>query len=220
MARSEVRLIADSIAVEFERLVSAERSAGRLPPAGVSMAEGQIGHPVVLDAGKASELVQVAARRASGLFRPSKRTEVVWVDGDSELAVSLVGLRVAFADGLVRVLIPVRCDQTGPQIVEVDFAVGSPKSPAGLFASTYRDPIGPELIVTAWGEALVAFAWQCLLGLLTGVAGATGKDARGNVLVPVEASATAHGLQVVPMARHRFYGSSGLQPTPTRRVQT
>ena len=184
------------------------------------MAEGQIGHPVVLDPGKASELVRVAARRAAGLFRPSKRTEVVWVDGDSELAVGLVELRVAFADGLVRVMIPVRCDQTGPQTVEVDFAVGSPKAPAGLFASTYRDPIGPELIVTAWGEALVAFAWQCLLGLVTGVAGATGKDARGNVLVPVEASATAKGLQIVPMARHRFYGSSGLRPTPTRRVPT
>jgi hypothetical protein len=182
------------------------------------MDEGVIGYPVFVEAKQASELVRVAARHASGLFRATKRTEVVWVDGDSELAVSLVELRIELADGLVRVLIPVRCDQTGAQMVEVDFAIGSPDAPAGLFASTYRDPIGPELIVPAWGEALVAFAWECLLGLVTGIAGATGKDARGNVLVPVEASASERGLQIVPMARHRFYGSSGLRSTPTPRA--
>jgi hypothetical protein len=206
--------------VEFERLVSAERRAGRLPPAEVAMDEGAIGHPVFVEAKQASELMRVAALRASGFFHATKRTEVVWVDGASELAVGLVELRVAFADGLVRVLIPVRCDQTGQQTVEVDFAVGSPKAPAGLFASTYRDPIGPEPIVTAWGEALVAFAWECLLGLVTGIAGATGKDTRGNVLVPVEATATKRGLQIVPMARHRFYGSSGLRPAPAGRTRT
>jgi hypothetical protein len=182
------------------------------------MGEGVTGQPVAVKAGQASELVRVAARRAAGLFHATKRTEVVWVDGDSELAVSLVELRVELADGLVRVLIPVRCDQTGSQIVEVDFAVGSPNAPAGLFASTFRDPIGPELIVTNWGEALVAFAWECMLGLVTGIAGATGKDARGNVLVPVEASASKGALQIVPMARHRFYGSSGLRSTPARRA--
>jgi hypothetical protein len=215
-----VLLIAGSIAVEFERLVSSERRAGRLPPAEVAMDEGVIGHPVLVESGQASELMRVAARRAAGLFHATKRTEVVWVDGDSELAVSLTELRVELADGLVRVFMPVRCDQTGPQVIEVDFAIGSPDAPAGLFASTYRDPIGPELIVTAWGEALVAFAWECVLGLVAGVAGATGKDARGNVLVPVEASASRGGLEIVPMARHRFYGSSGLRATPARRVPT
>lgn len=210
--------IADSVAPEFERLVSAERRAGRLPPAEVALDEGVVGHPVLVEARQASELLRVAALRASGLFHPTKRTEVVWVNGDSELAVSLVELRVQLADGLVRVRIPVRCDQTGSQTVQVDFAVGSPAAPAGLFASTYRDPIGPGAIVTAWGEALVAFAWECVLGLVTGIAGATGKDARGNVLVPVELSASRRGLEIVPMARHRFYGSSGLRSTPARRA--
>lgn len=204
--------------MEFERLVNAERRAGRLPPAKPAMDEGVIGHAVSVDAGQASELVRVAAKRAAGLFHATKRTEVVWVDGHSELAVNVAELRVELADGLVRVLIPVRCDQTGPRTVEVDFAVGSPRAPAGLFASTYSDPIGPELIVTAWGEALVAFAWECVIGLVTGIAGATGKDARGNVLVPVEASASKRGLQIVPMARHRFYGSSGIRSTPSRRA--
>jgi len=182
------------------------------------MDEGEIGPTVMIEAGKVSELVQVAAKRAVGLYRPTKRTEVVWVEGDSELAVNLVDLRVKLADGLIRVLIPVRCDQTGPQMVEVDFAIGSPAEPAGLFAATYRDPFGPELVVATWSGALVAFAWACLLGVMTGIAGATGKDARGNVLVPVEASASAHGLQIVPMARHRFYGASGLHPTATTRA--
>jgi hypothetical protein len=66
------------------------------------------------------------------------------------------------------------------------------------------------VVVRAWGENLVAFAWQCLLGLVSGVSGAVGKDGRGNVLVPAELVANADGLRVVPMARHRFAGSTGL----------
>lgn len=207
-----------SVAIEFERLVAAERRAGRLAPAPVAMDEGTRGQAVTVDPKQASELVRVAARRASGFVRATRRTEVVWVDGDSELAVVFARMRVSFADGLVRVLIPLRCDQTGAQTVEIDFAMGSPSAPRGLFAATYGEPIGPELIVSAWGDALVAFAWECLLGLLTGVAGATGKDARGNVLVPVDAAASPRGLEIMPMARHRFSGSSTLRPTPARRM--
>jgi hypothetical protein len=150
------------------------------------------------------------------LFHATKRTEVVWVAGDSELAVSLSELSVKFADGLILVLIPVRCDQTGSQLIEIAFVVGSPNQPAGLYASTYRRPNGPELIVSTWGESLVALAWQCVLGLVAGVAGAVGKDKRGNVLVPVEIMASERGLQIVPMARHRFAGSSGLKATTTK----
>jgi hypothetical protein len=36
--------------------------------------------------------VRVAARHASGLFHTTKRTEVVWVDGDSELAVEALDI--------------------------------------------------------------------------------------------------------------------------------
>ena len=32
-------------------------------------------------------------------------------------------------------------------------------------------------VAETWGDALVAFAWQCVLGLVTGIAGATGKKA-------------------------------------------
>jgi hypothetical protein len=179
------------------------------------MAAGDVSHPVIVESGQASELLRIAARRAVGLLRPTKRTEVVWVDGDSELAVSLTDLHVKIDTGLILVAIPVRCDQTGSALVEVFFAVGSPDDPAGLYASTFRRPNGPPLIVGAWGQALVAFAWQCVLGMVSGIAGATGKDDRGNVLVPAELVASQRGIQIVPMARHRFAGSSGLRP-PTK----
>lgn len=208
--------MADLIAPEFSRFVTAERRASRLPAAPGPMAAGEVSHPVTVEDNQASELLRVAAKRATGLFRPTKRTEVVWVNGDSELAVNLVDLHVKLADGLIWVIIPVRCDQTGNALVEVVFAVGSPRQPSGLYASTYRRPNGPELIVDAWGDALVAFAWQCVLGMVSGIAGATGKDSRGNVLVPVELVASERALQIVPMARHRFAGSSGLGATTAK----
>jgi hypothetical protein len=213
--RRQVPLMADTIAPEFVRFVNNERRARRLPALPGAVATGEATRPVFVDPAAASELLRVAARRAVGLFRPTKRTEVVWVQGENELAINLADIQVKFGDGLVRVAIPVRCDQTGSAIVEVVFAVGAPNRPAGLFASTLRRPNGPALVVATWGEALVAFAWQCVLGLATGVAGATGKDQRGNVLVPAEVVASPDGLQVMPMARHRVAGSSGLRTTTT-----
>jgi hypothetical protein len=202
--------MAETVAPEFVRFIAEERRASRLSAAPRPLAEGQTSQPVFLDAGRAIELTRVAARRAVGWFRPTKRTEVVWVQGDSELAVVVAEIDIKLADGLMIVLLPVRCDQIGPATIEIFFATGAPRDPAGLFASTYRRPNGPPVIVEAWGEALVAFAWQCVLGLLSGVAGATGKDKRGNILVPVEFTATGNGLEITPMARHRFAGSSGL----------
>jgi len=205
------------VAPEFERFVTALRRAKRLPEAPGPMASGEVTHPVFVESQQASELLRAAARHAAGLFRPTKRTEVVWVDGDSELAVNLTDLHVKLADGMIRVMIPVRCDQTGGALVEVVFAVGSPDQPAGLYASAFRRPNGPPLIVGAWGEALVAFAWQCVLGMVSGISGAIGKDERGNLLVPVELTASQRGLEIVPMARHHFAGSTGLRAKATRR---
>jgi hypothetical protein len=205
--------MADTVAPEFARFVAAERRALRLPPVEQAMAEGDVFKSVFIEAGQAVELVRVAARRAAGFFRTTQRTEVVWVEGDNALAVAFAALDVKFSTGLIRVGIPVRCDQTGPASVEVLFAVGSPEQPAGLYAAASRRPNGPEVIVTTWGEALVAFAWQSVLGLVTGISAAIGKDQRGNLLVPVELSVTARGLEIVPMARHRFAGSSTLKTT-------
>jgi hypothetical protein len=200
----------DTVARAFLRFIASERRANRLPALQAPPGEGEVAHPVFVDAGRASELLRVAARRAAGLFRPRGGAEVVWVDGNRELAVGLLELRLELDDGLLRVVIPVRCDQIGNAFVEVALAVGAPDHPAGLFASTLRRPSGPPLVVAAWGEALVAFAWQCVLGMVSGIAGATGKDDRGNILIPVGLTASKRGLEIVPMARHRFAGSSGL----------
>jgi hypothetical protein len=204
--------VAETIALEFARFVAEERRARRLEPAARQpLAEGSVGKEVLIPARQATELLRVAARRASGLIRPSQRSEVVWVEGESELAVVFSAMKVATAEGVLAVQIPVRCDQTGAATVEVAFACGKADEPAGLYAASLRRPLGPELIVTTWGDSLVAFAWQGLLGLVAGIAGATGKDERGNLLVPVEMIASRRGLHIVPMARHRFAGSSGLK---------
>jgi hypothetical protein len=201
--------VADPIPVAFERFVEAERRAQRFAGARVPLAAGAVNETLRVDTKEAGRLLIEAAKHASGLYRPTKRTEVVWVDGDSELAVAIAAVRLETSDGVMVVTIPVRCDQTGPAEVHVTFAVGRPGQPAGLYASTQRRPRGPAVIVDTWGEALVAFAWQIVLGLVSGLAGATGKDTRGNRLVPVELEATREALAIVPMARHRFTGSTG-----------
>ncbi len=207
--------MAETVAPEFASFLAAERRARHVPQVTRPMAEGEVFGRVFIEAGRAGELVRVAARRAAGFFRPTERSEVVWVEGESELAVGFAALEVKLSTGLIRIGIPVRCDQTGPASVEVLFAVGSPEQPAGLYAAAPRRPNGPEIIVTTWGDALVAFAWQCVLDLVTGIAAATGKDQRGNLLVPVEIAVTGRGIEIVPMARHRFAGSSTLK-SPTR----
>lgn len=200
----------ESVAPEYTRFITAERRAERLSDAPAAMASGDVAEPVFISSQVANELVTVAAKRSVGLFHATKRSEVVWTSGDSELAISLDEVRLETSDGLIHVTIPVRCDQTGAEEIEVLFAVGADSQPAGMYASTTRLPRGNPIIVQVWGESLVAHAWQCVLGMISGIAGAAGKDERGNVLVPVELIANSDGLRVVPMARHRFSGSTGL----------
>jgi hypothetical protein len=205
--------MAEVIVPEYLKYIAAERHGNRFPIISQPLDAGEIHHPVFIKTEKARELLRVAARRACGFFRPTQRKEVVWVVGESELAVVFSELSLKVDKGLLLIFIPVHCDQTGLALIEVVFAVGSSAQPSGLFASTYRRPNGPELIVSTWGESLVAFAWQCVLGMVTGIANATGKDSRGNLLVPVEMIASEDGLEIFPMARHRFAGSSGLNVT-------
>jgi hypothetical protein len=207
--------VAELIAPEFVRFIADERRARRLPAAR-AVGEGEVADTVRVAAARVTELLRASALRAAGLARSTKRTEVVWVEGDSELAVNLADLRVRLGAGLIVVAIPVRCDQAARAVVEVAFVCGAPDRPAGLYAAAERRPRGPELVVATWGDALVAFAWQCLLGMLTGVAGAAGKDRRGNALVPVELTATAQVIEIVPMARYRFGGTSGLKPVAAK----
>jgi len=215
-AAAEAMERADGVAPEYQRYVAAQRSAaGRAgPPA--RAASGQLGDPVRVDPRSAPELLRVAARRASGFVRPGsgeQHPQVLWVDGDNALAVLIARVDVRFGEGTITVRIPVRCDQTGDAIVEVLFATGSADRPAGLYAAAQRRPRGPEIVVATWGDSLVAFAWEAVLGMVAGLAAAAGKDTRGNVLVPAEMVASANGLVLQPMGRHRFAGGSGLKPT-------
>jgi hypothetical protein len=216
--------MADVIAPEYARFVAAARRAGRIEPAAGGLTAGQISQPVRVEAASLSQLLIAAAKRASGFLGPTRRTEIVWIDGDRQLAINLAELKGEVGDGHVRVRIPVRCDQTGRGVVDVVFAVGSKAQPSGVYASTYRRPDGPALVVAVWSEALVAFAWQCLLDVVSGIAAATGKDQGGNLLVPVDLVAMAGALEILPMARHRFSGASGLTgpvtTTPTTPPKT
>jgi hypothetical protein len=198
------------VAPEYDRFLAEQRRQGVAPDVPHALDSGGVTDPVIINPDDASRLLTTAALRAAGVFRASKRTTIVWVEGDRELAVLVADMRLELSDGFVVVVMPVRCDQVDTDVVSVTFAVGAPGRPAGLYAATERRPLGPDLVVDAWGEAIVAFAWQCLLGLVSGLAGAVGKDARGNILVPVSLEASANGLTILPMARHRFSGSSGL----------
>jgi len=194
IAQKLIRLIAIKLAT---RLL---KCRPKQPPS-----PGQTTPPVRINTKETADLLRATARGLAGL--PAGKNEVVWVDGDRELAVDVANLEVQITDGVIRVAMPVRCDQTGAANIEVVFAVGRKNEPSGLYASTYRLPNGPDLIVRAWGESLVAFAWQCVLGMAGGVAGAVGRDDQGSTLVPVELTASKGALEIVPMARHRFSGS-------------
>jgi hypothetical protein len=209
--------MADSVLREYSRFVAAERSAGRLSAERAAMREGEVFQTIFIEGAQKAVFARAAARRGAGLVRPTQRSEIVWVDGANQLAIDIAKLDVRVDEGQIEFTIAVRCDEVGSAAVGVLFAVGSDQSPAGLYAAVSKRPTGPELVLDLWGDALVAFAWQCVLGIARGIAAATGKDARGNLLVPVELLAGARGVGIVPMARHRFAGSSGLKPAITRR---
>jgi hypothetical protein len=209
--------MADDVAPEFVQFVNEERRANRIPAFPEQLKEGEILPPISVDNEHATAFLRLAARQAVGLFRSSQHAEIVWVHGDSQLVLNLTDLSVKLTNSLILVYIPVRCDQTGDATIEVAFAVGTADEPAGLYASTYGRPNGPALIVDVWGEMLLAFAWQCVLGMISGIAGAVGRDAGGDILVPAELITSDQGLQIVPMARYRFTRSAGSESTDDRR---
>ena len=102
---------------------------------------------------------------------------------------------------MVVVTIPVSCDQTGDTQVHVTFVVGDQKRPAGLLAATEQRPRGPAVIVDAWGDNLVAYAWHVVIEVMTNVAGAAGRDLDGSRLVAVGVAVSGDEVRVTPMAR-------------------
>ncbi len=159
-----------------------------------------------LTAREAAALFPAAAALAAGVDRPGIAAvpAVLWREGDRQLLVYPTRVTAQFAVGVVAVSIPVFCDQVGEAVVHVTFVVGDPTQPAGLLAATEERPRGPAVVVDAWGDNLVAFAWHVLLEVTANVAGAAGRDVDGSRLVPIAVAAAKDGLRVVPMARHAF----------------
>lgn len=157
-----------------------------------------------LKPGSTAKPVQVAPKDLTQLLRGAigdKRQ--IWSEAGSELLVDIAKISATLADGAVVVSIPVTCDQTGTVEIQVLFAVGSENADAGLLASTTERPLGPAVVVDRWGDGLTALAWEALLDVITGLAARSGKDAKGDALVPTAIRSSAAGFTVVPIARHR-----------------
>ena len=194
------------LTAECKRLLALvrERCPGLLPAA--PLEPGTPAEPVEITAEEVRRLVPLAALSAAGVGRDDadRGADVIWREGDRELRVRAAKVGAAFAPGAIAIAIPVFCDQTGDAEVHVSFAVGGPERPAGLLAATETRPRGPAVIIDAWGDSLVAFAWHALLELVGGVAGEAGRDVDGARLVPASLQARGDTLAVRPMARHPF----------------
>lgn len=180
------------------------RCPGLLPPDPVG--PGTVVGTVHLNPDEAARLFPSAAAVAAGLdpLATEPRGPVLWREGDRELLVDTAKVVARFGSGVIAVSIPVSCDQSRPAFVHVSFVVGQPQAPAGLVAATEERPRGPAVVVDAWGDSLVAFAWHVVLVVVTQVAGEAGRDLDGSRLVPIGIAANPDGLFVVPMARHAF----------------
>jgi hypothetical protein len=128
--------------------------------------------------------------------------QVIWQDGDSEVLVHLDKTETVMFPGLVLVALTLETDETGPGQLVVPFAIGSPDSPAGLFAVTEARPRGPEQLADRWGEAATAAAWLALLDVAHGMALQSGTDTAGARLIPGAISCDGSVLTVTPQARH------------------
>jgi hypothetical protein len=160
-----------------------------------------------------SSLIAIAARQAAldaaGGRAASDEARLpatlLWQDGPAALLVEVGAIAVTLDEGLVTVVIPVRCDQLprSRELVSVDLVIGTPARPTGMLAAAGQ-PRGSRIVVERWGEALTALAWQALLDAAGGVAGAAGTDRDGAVLVPTALTASANGLAIVAQARHQI----------------
>lgn len=127
---------------------------------------------------------------------------VVWVRGDSELAVHAGRARVALGQGMLVVGVPVETDQTGPAEITVPLALGSSTLAAGLVMATPVRPDGPALLVEQWGDVIVAAVHRALLDLLTASTAAVGIDEDGQSLLPGAVATDGDTLVITPQARH------------------
>lgn len=163
---------------------------------------GRKGALVPVPSAALGTLVQLAAQR-----RTEGEPSIVWDDGVNQLMVHAGKVRSTVTEGMVRLSVPVECDQV-KAMMEIAFAVGSGERVAGMIAATAERPAGDALIARLWGDALIAFAYGILLDLADSLAGASGRDDRNDRLVPRGLVARRGQLSVETQARF-VYERSG-----------
>ncbi|MFC7496393.1 MULTISPECIES: hypothetical protein [unclassified Nocardioides] len=180
---------------------------------GIDLGRRVVVPDVVLEPGTTADWIRVPAKTAQRLLvevarlvadlpRDSGR-DVVWQSGANELLVLTDTVTLECATGLVTVGVTVSCDQLRePAAVRVPLAVGTTKQVRGLFVSTFAAPDGPEVVTAVWADALIAFAWECLLTLAQRLAAEAGRDPRDRLLHPGAIAAERGALLVKPMARN------------------
>jgi hypothetical protein len=174
---------------------------------GTVLQPGVVAPPRALAPDALQLLVRAAAVTAAGLDparTPSPAPPVLWELGGNQLLVDIANVRAQPGDGLIDVVVPVQCDQTGAVEITATFVTGSADRPAGGIAVTESRPRGPAAVVDAWAEPLIAFAWHALVSALAALSSTGATDPAGQPLVTVEIVASPNGVLLSPMARHQF----------------
>jgi hypothetical protein len=171
--------------------------AARLPERTVDLVEGRNERPAPGGLGIARSIDD---RQLTGLIRDAVGSgRIRWLARGGEAVVLRDATRAASQAGVVLVGMTLQTDQTGEQELTVPFAVGSATRDAGLLATTHRVPDGHVELARAFGEAVVATAWQALLAVAVGLA-AAGTSTTGRTLQPALLRAAPGRLTVVPRA--------------------
>lgn len=172
-------------------------------PRAVGLSSGTAKRWTTVPARAANAMLPEVARLVADL--PLRTTpEVLWTAGASELLVRTDQTRITCNLGIVGVDVAVACDQVrGEATVSVPFATGTERETRGLYLSTFEKPSGPPAVVDVWSDALIAFAWECLLTLAAHVSAAAGKDGSGRPLVPGAIASARGAFLVLPMVRTR-----------------
>jgi hypothetical protein len=189
------------------------KSLGPLLP-GLPIASGTAGADRNLPPQAISALIPSAAVVAAGMdpatiTPPAPNTR--WQNGDQQLLVRVSGVHANLGNGLIEIVVPVTCDQTGDVDISVSFVTGTPDQPAGGIATTEDHPRGPAVVVENWAEPLIAYAWQTLVTATSAMSSAAGSDVTGRDLVTAMLSVNADGLTVTPMGRHTFLAGGAIQ---------
>ena len=155
----------------------------------------------------AIRLLRSAIVTAAGLDAETTRDPpppLLWDDAGNRLIVRIAGVLARFGDGLIELVIPVFCEETGEAEVTVAFITESPEQPTGGMCIAEDRPRGPAVVVDTWHEPLIALAWQTVLVATGALSGAIGADVAGQPLIARSLSVSREGITVRPMARHAF----------------